>query len=155
MAAANPSVGLAEYHDEDKIVSYLVYGITDATAAAAAVGYAVSLHTVAGTVKLAADNDEVYGRVEACSWRPQEGICVASVALSFQGNLPLKTSETPAIGSQIIGAGSGQVKARVAPTYDPDASGAQSLSFVPGASTPNKVLTYDGTAHTVTVNFNF
>lgn len=143
MASAALSVGLWEYHDEDAQFSYLISGTTSATDPATIVGYACSLDTATvGTVKLAADGDRIFGRIEAFEFRAQEGEAIVTVAKAFVGNLPLKTGDTPGIGVQLLGAGIGEVKANVTATTQ-----------VPGSAIPHEVLTYDPTAHTVTVSF--
>ena len=143
MASAALAIGLREYHFEDSEFSFNVSGIASKAAADAAVGYAVELDTTAdGTVKLATDGGAIFGRIEACEYRAQEGEVIATISKRFIGNLPLKTAETPTRGSQLVGAGSGTVKANVT-----------AATYIPGADVPHKVLTYDGTAHTVTVSF--
>lgn len=143
MASAALAPGLREYHDEDAQFTYFISGTNSATLASAVVGYAVSLDTTAdGTVKLAADGDRIFGRVEQYEWRAQEGEALVTVAKVFIGNLPLKAGETPTRGSQILGAGNGTVKANVT-----------AATQIPGSAIPHEVLTYDGTANTVCVSF--
>lgn len=145
-----------EYHFEDSEFSFFVSGISTTdkgVAAAAAVGSAVSYDTGATlTVKLAADGDEIVGRLEACELRAQDGVVMGTVSLRFIGNLPLKAGETPAIGAQIIGggitAGVGTVKTRTAIAN----TGSGNLP-IQGSAKPSHVYSYDGTANTVNVAF--
>lgn len=123
MAAAALAPSGREYHFEDSQFTFpvLATGITNtATGRAAVVGYAVSIDTnVTPTygqpvqVKLAADGDEIFGRLEILEDRSQDGLgLLGTVSLRFVGALPLKASETPAPGSSLLGAGAGEVKAR-------------------------------------------
>jgi hypothetical protein len=102
-------VTLAGYSFEDSMLTFnLATGIT-----AAHVGRAVSVDTsVANTVKLAADGDEIIGRLETVELRTQEGSSVGAVALRFCQLLPIKTGETIVVGDVIEGAGDGEVKAK-------------------------------------------
>lgn len=81
-------------------------------------GKAVALDTgAANKAKLAGDGDQIIGRLEKVENRVQEGILVGTIALKFSNLLPIKASlsgaEVVAIGSTVVGAGSGEVKARV------------------------------------------
>jgi hypothetical protein len=77
---------------------------------AADVGKAVTLDTTAAnTVKLAADNDPVYGRLETFEHRTQENIKVGAVARKFRAILPTAAAVT--IGQEVSGsATAGAVK---------------------------------------------
>jgi hypothetical protein len=84
---------------------------SDDTVAAAA-GKAVSLDTsAAGTVKLAADGDIIFGRVYVAENRAATGGGkVASVARQFKEKLPAAVGHTIALGDSVVGAGGGLVK---------------------------------------------
>jgi len=82
------------------------------------VGKAVALDTAGNTrVKLAGDGDEIIGRLEVVEDRLQEGVKIGTVALKFANRVPVKSGLTGAeavvLGSTVVGAGSGEVKARV------------------------------------------
>lgn len=108
---------------------------------AADVGKAVALDTAAAnTVKLAGDGDQIFGRLETFEDRTTEGLKTGSVAR--QGSLVLPTvSSVPALGVYVIGGGSGQVKAMVAPA---DLTAA-------GQHRPCQVIARDATNRLVTV----
>jgi hypothetical protein len=77
------------------------------------IGKAVSLDTAApATVKLAADNDVVYGRIFQVEDRSQEGVTTVSVETKFRKRLPKTGAVT--IGASVVGAGAGVVKAAAA-----------------------------------------
>ena len=72
MASAALAPGLREYHFEDSQFTFYLSGAAAATEAlaVATVGYAVTLDTTtAGTVKLAGDGDEIFGRIESAEFR--------------------------------------------------------------------------------------
>ena len=76
------------------------------------IGKAVSLDTsAAATVKLAADDDVIYGRIFQVEDRSQEGVTTVTVETRFRKKLPIADGETVNIGDTVIGAGSGEVKA--------------------------------------------
>ena len=77
------------------------------------IGKAVSVDATADrTVKLAADDDVVLGKLVSVEDRTVEGTLVGAVALKggFQFT---KTAPAVAVGDSVIGAGSGLVKAAV------------------------------------------
>lgn len=77
---------------------------------AADVGKAVALDTAtANTVKLAADGDVIYGRLESLETGGLDGLTVGAVSRKFRAILP--TSGNPALGVQLSGAGAGVAKA--------------------------------------------
>ena len=83
---------------------------------AADVGKAVALDTTApNTVKLAGDDDEVYGRLETFEDRTQENVKTGAVSRKIRAKLPVKagltTFDIPAVGDTVVGAGAGEVKA--------------------------------------------
>lgn len=88
----------------------LTAGIT-----AADVGKAVAISTAApNTVKLAAADEEIIGRLETVEIRTTEGINVGTVALKGAMTLPY-TGTAPAYGSQVTGSATpGVVKAATA-----------------------------------------
>lgn len=114
MASVGFPVSLRGYYFEDFIFTFtLASGIV-----AADVGKAVALDTGADCkVKLAGDGDAIIGRLESVENRLQEGVLVGAVALKFSELLPIKTGLSGAnvvvVGSTVVGAGSGEVKARV------------------------------------------
>jgi len=74
-------------------------------------GKAVAIdNTASNTVKLAADGDPVFGRLQAYENRVQEGIKVATVATKFIATLPIKAASGVARGDSIQGAGAGEIK---------------------------------------------
>lgn len=67
--------------------------------------------TVANTVKLAGDGDEIIGRFFAQEDRAQQGGGkFATVSTKGGFTLPYKTGETIAVGDEVIGAGAGEVR---------------------------------------------
>lgn len=87
------------------------------TVVAADVGKAVALDTtVANTVKLAADGDTVFGRLEVFEDRLQDGLKVATISRKIRAKLPVKTGlsalNVPALGDTVVGAGDGEVKSK-------------------------------------------
>lgn len=108
---------------EDFNLTYLISGtIVPATD----IGKAVSLDaTAAGTVKLAANNDVIIGQLDTYEDRTQEKVKVAGVARKVIGRFPIKAGltagEVVVLGSTVVGAGAGEVKARtVASVATPD-----------------------------------
>lgn len=160
MAAAALAPSGREYHFEDLEFTFPVTatGIDTSTSSnlALAVGYAVSVDTAVApvygqpcNVKLAADGDEIFGRLEAIENRAQDGLgLVGTVSLAFVGSVPMKNGETPAVGSTLVGGGAGTVKAR--PVIANTGSG--NLP-VPGHSKQMTVYSYDGVANFVNVAF--
>lgn len=92
--------------------TYLISGsYADDAAIAATEGKAVSLDTsAANTVKLAADGDQIFGRVYKAERRAVLSMNVASVARSFKEKLPASVGHGIAVGDRVIGAGNGLVK---------------------------------------------
>lgn len=82
-------------------------GLTAATVE----GFAVSQDTTAAnTCKLAADDDQIIGRVVKFEARTNEGTNLVTVATRFINKLPIKSGETVAVGDTVVGAGAGEVK---------------------------------------------
>lgn len=81
-------------------------------------GKAVSLVAAgpAGTVKLAADGDDIYGRIFQVEPRTQEGVVTVNVETRFRKRLPKAGATTMAIGDTAVGAGAGLVKSAAAAT---------------------------------------
>lgn len=80
------------------------------------VGKAVSLDTTAdNTVKLAADGDEIFGRLESVEIDGLDGLKVGAVSRKFRAPLPVKAGlagfNVVARGDTVVGAGNGEVKA--------------------------------------------
>lgn len=96
--------------------TYLLSGVaaTD-DAVAAAAGKAVSQDTTAAnTVKLAADDDLIFGRVFHAENRAVLGIRTAAVQRRFKEKLPAAPGHAILVGSSVVGAGAGLVKVAVA-----------------------------------------
>lgn len=93
---------------EDFQFTMLVSGTIDV---ANDVGKAVTLDTTAAnTVKLAGNNDYVYGRIESLENRALEGVVVANISRKFRSVLP--TTGAVALGNEVSGsATAGVVKA--------------------------------------------
>ena len=70
----------------------------------------IDFATKAGQVKLAADDAQVFGRIEAVENRKQEGIQVVAVALKFLQKVSKKAGAAINAGTSVVGAGSGEVK---------------------------------------------
>lgn len=87
------------YSFNDFMFTYLVSG----TVTAADVGKAVALDTtVANTVKLAGDNDIIFGRLEAYEDRTVLGIKVGTVSRKFKDLVPY-TGTAPTPGQSVTG----------------------------------------------------
>lgn len=97
--------------EDDQMTYNLAAGITSAH-----VGRAVTIDaTSPNTMKLAGDGDIIYGRLETVEDRSIEGQLVGTVARKFSGKLPVKVGESIDVGDAIVGAGSGEVKAKATP----------------------------------------
>lgn len=104
-------VSLVGFHFEDFILTMNLTGVTSIENLSTLVGHAVSLDTsAANSVKLAADGDVIIGRIATAERRKVEGTTVAAVELKFIGKVPLKASDTAAVGDTVVGAGNGEVK---------------------------------------------
>ena len=102
---------------DDFTFTYLISGLADETAVAAAAGRAVAQDTTAdNTVKLAADGDAIFGRVFLAENRTVLGIKTAAVQRRFKEKLPAAVGHGIARGDRVIGAGSGLVKKNTAAT---------------------------------------
>lgn len=114
MAGIGNAPSMRGYHFEPyQFAMTLATGITTAD-----VGKAVSVDTSGDNkVKLAIDDSQIIGRLETVETRTQEGVLIGTVALHFADLLPVKTGLTGAeavvVGSTVMGAGAGEVKARV------------------------------------------
>jgi hypothetical protein len=90
------------------------------------VGKAVALDVTApNTVKLAGDQDRVFGRLEAVEVRGQESVTVCTVSTKFCDVLPAFAAEVFIVGDSAVGGGAGTVKVRKVSTVDtpdPDAN---------------------------------
>ena len=96
---------------EDAVFTYLISGAVTA----ADVGKAVSLDTAAAnTVKLAADDENIFGRLETFEDRTVLGIKVGAVSRQFKNKLP-KTAAAITVGQSVTGSATpGSVKAATA-----------------------------------------
>jgi hypothetical protein len=105
-------VNLRRYFFEDWLFTFnLASGITSAD-----VGKALSRDTsAANTLKLAADDDDIVGRLEQVEDRAQEGQLVGAVSIKFLNSLPIAAAQTINVGDKIVGAGNGEVKAKATP----------------------------------------
>lgn len=75
------------------------------------IGRCVSLDTTAdATVKVAADNDDIYGRIFQVEDRSQEGVVTVTVETRFRKRVKKGSGVTIARGVSITGAGAGLVK---------------------------------------------
>lgn len=91
-------VTLRGYHAEHAIFTFhLAAGITQDD-----IGKAVSIDTAApNSVKLAADGEFVFGRLETVEDRVTEGMLVGAVAVRFSNTLPY--TGTVAVGNTAVG----------------------------------------------------
>lgn len=79
--------------------------------AAADVGKAVSLDTsAANRVKLAADGEQIFGRLETYEDRDSLSIKTGAVSRLFKEKLPAASGHGIAVGNRVVGAGSGLVR---------------------------------------------
>lgn len=100
------AIVLEAFSFEDFTFTRYITGTVDATC----VGKAVAIDPAApGSVRLAADGDEVYGRIFQYEDRTQEGVKVVSVERKFIKRLP-KSAAAIALGAHVVGAGDGTVK---------------------------------------------
>jgi aconitase B len=91
--------------------TYYISGLADDAAVAAAVGKAVSQDTTAAsTVKLAADNDLIFGRVFQAENRSVLGVKTAAIQRRFKEKLPATAGHGIVVGNSVVGAGGGLVK---------------------------------------------
>jgi hypothetical protein len=101
------SVVTYQFSFEDFTFTYYLH----ADIVAADVGKAVALDTTSrNAVRLAGDNDQVFGRLETFEDRTQEGVKVGAVSRKFRSKLP--TTGTVVIGDTVTGSATpGVVKA--------------------------------------------
>lgn len=96
---------------DDFTFTYLITGLADEAAVAAAPGKAVAWdNTAANSVKLAGDNDVIVGRVRTAENRTVLGIKTAAIARKFKEKLPAATGHGIVVGDYVVGAGNGLVK---------------------------------------------
>ena len=85
---------------------------------AADIGKALSVGAAANTLKLAADGDVIVGRLMTVEARTTEGTLVGTCEHLFAALLPIKAGLTAgavvAVGSNVVGAGAGEIKATTA-----------------------------------------
>lgn len=117
-------VTLRGFHFEDfHLTVNLAAGITTND-----VGKGVTWDTSSNNkMKLAGDGDEIVARLETVEDRKVDGMLVGAVEFRFANVLPIKSglagAEAVVVGSTVVGAGAGEVKARVvssaaAPDYN-------------------------------------
>lgn len=96
---------------DDFTFTYLISGLADEAAVAAAPGKAVTFDvTAANTVKLAGDGDVIHGRVRTAENRSVLGIKTAAIARKFKEKLPAASGHGIVVGDTVVGAGGGLVK---------------------------------------------
>ncbi len=101
------------------IFTYLISGLADDAAVAAAAGKAVTQDlTAANTVKLAGDGDIIFGRVFLAENRTGGGIGIKTAAIQrlFKEKLPAAVGHGIVVGDRVLGAGAGLVKKDAAAT---------------------------------------
>ena len=87
------------------------HGLSDADL----IGRAVSLDTSAdATVKVAADGEDIYGRIFQVEDRSQEDVVTVTVETRFRKRLKKAGATVMARGDTAVGAGAGLVKSAVA-----------------------------------------
>ncbi len=103
---------------DDFTFTYLISGLADDAAVAAAPGKVVSQDTAAAsTVKLAGDGDAIFGRVRTAENRSVLGIKTAAIQRKFKELVPTAAGySAPAVGDRVIGGGAGTVKKATANT---------------------------------------
>jgi len=100
--------------------TYLISGLADDDAVAAAPGKAVAQDvTAASTVKLAGNGDAIFGRVYQAENRAVLGIKTASIQRKFKEKLPAATGHGIIVGDSVVGAGGGLVKRSLDGSSDP------------------------------------
>lgn len=131
MSYSHQNVTLRGFHWEDSSLTFnLATGIT-----AADIGKAVSIDAgAANKVKLAGDGDIIIGRLASVESRSVEGTLIGAVELQFANTLPIKSGladgEVVVVGSTVVGAGSGQVKALTTGSGPTVAAPNHSINFV-------------------------
>lgn len=124
-------VSLRGFHFEDAHLTVnLKAGIV-----AADIGKAVAIDaTAANTVKLAGDGDVIVGRLEVVEDRTVEGQLIGTVSFRFANLLPIKSGltagEAVVVGSTVVGAGNGEVKALATGSGPTVAAPNHSINFV-------------------------
>lgn len=108
MAVIGAGVSLKGIHHEEFHYPFnLKAGIVAADATKA-----VSIDPSAkNTVKLAADGEQIIGRLVTVENRAIEGTLVGAVEIRGGFALPIKAGETVNVGDTVVGAGNGEVKA--------------------------------------------
>lgn len=102
---------LEAFSFEDFTFTRFITGTVDASC----VGKAVAIdNTADGSVKLAGDGDEVYGRIYQYEDRTQEGVKVVTCERKFIKRLPKATATVVNRGDHVVGAGNGLVKSATA-----------------------------------------
>lgn len=102
---------------DDFTFTYFVSGVALTDAAANALdGRAVTQDTAAaGTVKLTADGDPIFGRVYRGENRQIAGVVTASIQRKFKEKLPATVGHGIGLGDSVEGAAGGLVRAAAAP----------------------------------------
>ena len=102
------TVSLYGFNFDDSMFTFnLAAGIT-----AADVGKPMELDTsAANKVKIATDAKAIMGKLE--SFENRNGTLLGTVSMRFTAQWPVKAADALAIGDQLVGAGSGEVRKRV------------------------------------------
>jgi len=83
------------------------------------VGKAVAIDPNAvNSVRLAADGDHIFGRLQTLEVREIEGITIGTVAVKFSDRLPIKSGQTINVGDYVTGAGNGEIKSSAGVSMD-------------------------------------
>ena len=106
---SNPlyQVGFEGFNYPDtQITVTLKAGIT-----AADIGAPMAVDTsAANTFKIAGDGDTIVGRLLTVEDRVNEGTLIGTVAFRFTARMKVASTATVAVGTTVVGAGSGEVK---------------------------------------------
>lgn len=95
--------------------TYFISGLANAAAVAAAPGKAVSLdETAASTVKLAGNDELIFGRIFSAEDRDVLGVKTAAIQRRFKEKLPAASGHGITVGDSVVGAGAGLVKVALA-----------------------------------------
>lgn len=99
-------------YNDDVYTMFLAtgHGLTDDEL----LGRAVTLDATAGTVKVAANDEIIYGRIFQVEDRSQEGVVTVAVETKFRKRLKKQVATAFSIGDTAIGEGNGLVKPAVA-----------------------------------------
>lgn len=112
---SHQNVTLRGFHWE---VSSLTFNLNAEITKDTPIGSALTVDTSApNTMKLAADGDVIVGRLASFEDRAIEGSKMGAVELQWSNTMPIADGQTVTVGSTVVGAGGGAVKAAVSPDY--------------------------------------